>query len=190
MDGFGPEVRWVESDVLRAGCVELQTFEINGQGCRRAAAQRSQAGGDNHRIEADGIGRESEAEMNAQAYIQRAIRCACDCSHVAAVEADQRQMRLERRQRRRTVGGMKLSGEAEGDPVGGVYGEVGVAARLIAEQRMPGLVRGISGNWTRRKQRIEHTQEGGALCVVGEDGFDVVERVLKPVGLQIATVIE
>jgi hypothetical protein len=96
----------------------------------------------------------------------------------------------QRRQRRRTVRAVKVSRKAERDCAPGVHREVGIAPSLIAEQRMPGLVGRKIGQLHRGQKRIEQTQEGGALAVDGEDRFDAVQRLLKPRGLKIASIVK
>ena len=193
VDGLGLEVVRIEGDVLWAGVVELQAFEVDGEGGGRGAAERHQAGGDDDRIEADGEGGRGgvgKAEMNAETDVERAAGGAGDGGDVAAAEVDQREMELEGGGRGRSVCGVELAGKAEGDTGSGVDGEIGIAARLIAEQWVPGFVCGQVGERRGGQQCVQDPQKGGALGVVFEDGLDVGERVLKPMRLEVASIVE
>ena len=187
MDGFRAQVGWIENNIFGRAGIELQAFQCDRQGSRIAGPEWRHPRRHHDRIEADGS---SESEMNSQAQVERATGGARHCRYVCAIEVDQRQMSFEGSEWRRAVGGMKFSGKAERDPIRGVDGEVGVAARLIAEQRMPGLVCRNVGQLHRRKQGVEHAQEGRALRRRGEDALNIGERISKPVGLQIPLVAE
>src|SRR5215469_1471149 len=128
--------------------------------------------------------------MQAEAYIKRTVGRARNCGDVSSAEAHQRKMRLERCERRRTVARMKFTRESERDTVGSVDGQIGIATGLVAEQRMPGLVSGQIGQLLGRQERVEHAQKSGALRVVSKDRFDFVERIFKPLRLQVAVAVE
>ncbi len=128
--------------------------------------------------------------MDAKADRERTLGGTRDGRDVAAAEADQRQMRLERCQRGRSVAAGEVTGEAEGDTGRGVDCEVGVAARLAAEQRVPGLICGDVCGLDGRQKGVEQAQKRRALGVVGKNRLDVLERILKPRRLKVAVAVE
>jgi len=75
--------------------------------------------------------------MQAQTELERTVGGAGDRANRRAIEVDNGQVGAQARQRRRTVAGLEKPGETKRRRSVVLHREIRVAARLIAQQRMP-----------------------------------------------------
>src|ERR1035437_7393851 len=82
---------------------------------------------------------------------------------------------------------MKLAGNSERDVCAVLLdGEKDVAAGLIRKQRVPALIGWNSVDGGGSDERIQQIVECVPLPLVGKDLFNVVERMAKPITIELA----
>src|ERR1035438_9768748 len=82
---------------------------------------------------------------------------------------------------------MKLAGNAK-SYISAIFldGEEDVAARLIGQQGMPAFIRWNSVDGRRGDERIQQIVECIPLSLGGKDVFNVVERIAKPIPVELS----